>query len=449
MNRLSIAALPLLGLTLAAPRLPAQEPAPAGGLVDRIVAVVGDSAILKTDLDEEVFRIVASRGDSLPDDPAALERLYREALENRIDELVLLQAAERDSVTVEQDAVARRVEQELAQRREALGGESAFHAALRQQGTTLTEFRAELERQVRRQGVIETYLAKLQRERRPPPVTESEARGYFEAQKDRLGQRPAILSFQQVVVRPRPTDSALAAARAEAEEVLAKLRAGEDFQDLARRYTDEPGGRERAGDLGWFRRGQMVPEFERVAFALPPGAISGIVETGFGFHIIKVEKTKGAERQARHILFRPEVTPEDIAHTETVAREVADRMRAGEPLDSLLARYGDTALQSPGSLLAPRVGPVPRDRLAQLPAPYAAAFANVQKGQVLDPFRLTGVAEGNHWVVAQITELTEAGEYDWNDPELRSRIREQLERQKLAEEVIREMRARTYIDIRS
>lgn len=448
MNRLRIAALPLLALVLGAPALHAQAPAPASGLVDRIVAVVGDSVVLKTDLDEEVFRIVAASGQPLPEDPAALERLYRQALDAKVNELLIIQAATRDSVTVDDADVTRIAEDELSRQRRAIGGEQAFAEAIRQTGMTIDEYRRELERQIRRQRIIDTYLGTLRQNRRPPPVTESEAREYFESQRSRLGQRPATISFEQVIVRPQPTDSARAAARAEAEEVLDMLRDGADFEELARRYTDEPGGRERAGDLGWFRLGQMVPEFERVAFALPPGAISGIVETSFGFHIIKVEKVKGGERQARHILFRPEMTEADYARTETIANEVAERMRAGEPIDSLVAEYGDASLQVAGGLFAPRVGPIRLDALAELPPPYASALADASQEQVLKPFRLTGVGEGNHWVVARVTGLTEAGEYSWDDPDLRSRVRTQLERQKLMEEVIRELRDRTYIDIR-
>lgn len=441
MDRLRIATLLVLALGLTARATHAQNPEPDRQIVDRVVAVVGDSAILKTDLDEEVFRILASTGQrELPADQASRDRLYQTALDARINEYLMLIAAARDSVTVNDADVQRQVEQQITQQLRAFGGEAAFEQALREQGLTLPGYRHEMTRQVRNQGIIETYLAKLRRDRRPPPLTDKQVREYFEQQRDQLGDRPATVTFELVTLAPRAGDSARAAARTEAEQILQRIRSGEDFAQLARRYSQDPGSRERGGDLGWFRENQMVPEFSAVAFALPPGAISGVVESPFGFHIIKVEKTKGAERQARHILIIPELTTADEERTRATATDVMEKMRTGVPIDSLVKQFGDPADKDQG-----KVGPFPKE---QLPAPFDEILANVSAGELVGPFTRPG-QRGDRWAVLKVTNVTEQGPYRWEDPFVQMRIRQQLEQQLLLEEIVKELKESTFVDLRN
>jgi peptidyl-prolyl cis-trans isomerase SurA len=428
----------VIALVLAAPvTARAQEPAQAQEpeLVDRVVAVVGDSAILASDIAEQIERRRAM-GQPIPTDPAALDALRRQELDMLVNEMVLLQAAQRDSIIVTDADVQAQVNATLTEQERRFGGRAALEAALAAEGTTLEAYRRTVAEGVRRAGIRQQYQARIQRDRRPPPVRESEVREFFEARRGELGRRPATIEFEQLVVKAAPSDSARAAALAEAEQALAELRDGQDFAAVARRFSDDPGTREQGGELGWFRRGRMVPEFERAAYALRPGQVSGIVETAFGFHIIRVDRVRGPERLARHILIRPEITQADQARTRGRAEEVAAALRSGASLDSLATLYHDPAEQS-------RVGPVLQD---SLPAPYVTELRGRAAGEVVGPFRVPGTGEA--FAVARVENVTSAGEYTYDDEDLRAQIRSFLQREKLMEEVLGELRDRTYIDIR-
>ncbi len=424
----------VFALTLALPMAAAaQDPQP--DMVDRVVAVVGDSAILASQVEEQIERRRAF-GEPVPTDPEALAQLRRQELESLVNELVMIQAAQRDSIAVAPSDVEAQVAATLSEQERRFGGRTAFEAALEAEGMSLQQYRETVAEGVRRAGIRQQFEAVLQRDRRPPPVTDAEVREFFEARRAELGRRPATIEFAQVVVTPEPSDSARAAATAEAQRAIEALREGEDFETVARRFSDDPGTRDRGGDLGWFRRGRMVPEFDRAAFALRPGQTSGIVETPFGLHLIKVEKVKGPERLVRHILIRPEITAADHAETRARAEAVATQLRAGASVDSLIEAVHDAAEP-------PHVGPALQD---SLPEPYRTQLRGVQTGQVVGPFAVPGATES--FAVVHVEDMTAAGEYTIEDEEMRMQIRQFLQREKLMREVLDELRRRTYIDIR-
>lgn len=424
----------VLALALALPLgAMAQEPGPER--VDRIIAVVGDSAILASDVEEQIERRRAV-GQPVPASGPELEQLRRQELESLINELVMIQAAQRDSIAVAPTEVQAQVDATIAEQERRFGGRAAFEAALQAEGMTLNDYRRVVAEGVRRSGIRQQFEAVLQRDRTPPPVSDAEVRAFFEQRSAELGPRPATIEFTQVVVTPEPSDAAREAALEEARAALEAVRGGEDFATVARRHSDDPGSRDQGGDLGWFRRGRMVPAFERPAFALRPGQVSNIVETGFGFHIIKVERVRGPERLVRHILIRPEITAEDRARTRERAEEVASKVRAGASLDSLIAEVHDAAEES-------RVGPALQD---SLPEPYRTQLRGASTSAVVGPFAVPGAEES--YAVVRVDEVIEAGEYSIEDDDMRVQIRQFLQREKLMREALDELRSRTYIDIR-
>ncbi len=129
-------------------------------------------------------------------------------------------------------------------------------------------------------------------------VTDKEVKDYYENHKSEF-TRPEQVRARHILIKvsPNADKKALAKAKKKAEEIRAKALKGEDFAKLAEKYSDDPGSRGRGGDLGYFQKGRMVPEFEKAAFSLKVGEISKPVRTSFGYHIIKVEGKRPSQQQ--------------------------------------------------------------------------------------------------------------------------------------------------------
>lgn len=444
---IALLSAPFLAAAAAAqePDLP-QPPLPDAGervpqLLDGIAAVVGDSIVLRSQVDEQLVDL-ARAGQQLPSDPVALDALRDEVLKTLIDELVLVQAALQDSVVVPEEEIQDRVDAEI-ERVEASyrsqGGAPAMQAALQREGLTLDEYRSLLATRFRKRETIGAYLRQMRQTRGYPPVTERDVREIYEEQKDQLGQRPATVSFRQVVISPTPSEEARATALEEIRGIRDELAAGADFATLARRHSDDPGSRQRDGCLGWFRRGVMVDEFEDVAFSMQAGQVSGIVETPFGFHIIKLDRAKGPERSACHILVRPEVDDADRAAARALADSVASALRGGGDLEAIIEAHHDDAEES-------RVGPFPRNLMEQQQPAYAGAIAGAEVGDILGPIQLDDPSGGEKFAVVVLTDVSEAGEFSYE--EAAPTLRQQLQDQRLFQEVVGELRERMYVDLR-
>ncbi len=430
MPKVTLRLLPLW--LLAAAPLAAQQPSPE--VPDRILAVVGDSIVLKSDVDLLMMQYQQS-GQTITD----TAEVYRGILENRVNELLIVQAAVRDtSIHILDEQVSTLVQQELEARRRQFGGEQQFQAALKESGMTMEDLRNMLAGDIRTRMMMREYIGKVSRERRPPPVSDDELRRYFEENRAQFGRRPETISFTQVVILPRASDSARAEARAKLEEAMKEIAAGADFATVARKYSDDPSTRERGGDLGWFRSGAMVREFDQMAFAMQPGQISPIIETSFGFHIIKLEKVRGAERQARHILVVPTVTGADAERMRATADSVIEKLQAGANVDSIVRAIGDPNEQS-------RVGPYPVDRL---PAPYNTVLNDVDPGMVVGPVLLPTATGASKFAVIKVTDRKPAGEFSLSDPQFRAQLQRSVAENRLVEEIIQDLKQRTHVEIR-
>ena len=411
--------------------------APATIPVDRVVAVVGNQVILWSDVMNSINQQRAA-GLQLPPDSAGQAALAREALNALVDEEILVQKALLLKLEVTPDEVNRSVDEQIKRVRGQFEAEEAYRTEIRNAGFgTPEEYRRTLYEQYYRRAMQQRAFEELRKTAVGRNVSDEEIQAAFAENRAQLERAPATVTFRQVVVAPKPTDSAKARARAKADSLLVEIRAGGDFEQIARRESMDPASKPQGGDLGWNRRGAMVPEFERVMFSLTPGQISPVIETAFGYHIIKVDRVQAAEVKARHILITPVIDSADMTRAREEAVLVATQLRAGASFDSVANKHHDPAEER--GILQPFV----RD---SLPASYTAAIAGKAAGEVTDPFELPSPRGTSKWAVVQMVTVNEAGEFD--EAEVKERIRQQLVAERATRALLDELRGQTFVSLR-
>lgn len=212
----------------------------------------------------------------------ATARAYRQAMEELVSRELLVQEAMARKLS----AVDSEVDAEYDRMHAGLKDETAWAAYLGKQGLDVPAFKKEL----RVRHTVNALLQKV-REEVPGPVSDADAKKYYDGNPQLFTSGPRVRASHILILVPADTDAAKKAAlRKKAEELLKRAKGGEDFAALARANSEDQGSGARGGELPVFGKGQMVPPFEAAAFALPAGAVSDLVESQFGFHIIKVHE---------------------------------------------------------------------------------------------------------------------------------------------------------------
>jgi peptidyl-prolyl cis-trans isomerase SurA len=435
---LALAALLPVGIAAQTPATTASRPIPPTLPIDRVVAIVGDQPLLWSDVLTSINQRRA-QGMQLPPDSAGQAALARQVLGELIDEEILVQKAKEMKLEVVESDITSAADRQIKQVRAQFPTDEDYRNELRRAGLgSPDEYRKSLIDQYRRQQYQQKAFAELKKTAKPVNVSDEDITAAFERSKSELQKRPATVTFRQIVVAPHASDAAKAKARARADSLLAEIRKGGDFEQIAKRESMDPGTKQLGGDLGWNRRGSgLVPEFEAVMFALRPGEVSPVIETAFGYHIIRVDRVQSAEVKARHILIAPVIDSADVARARVEADSVAAQWRRGVSYDSLVKKHHDPT-EEKGVLQ-----PFPRD---SLPASYSSALTGAKAGDVTAPFELANPRGAPKFAVLQVVTATDAGEY--KESEIRDQIREQLSDERSIRALLDELRKQTYVSIK-
>jgi peptidyl-prolyl cis-trans isomerase C len=247
------------------------------------VAIVNGTPIVQADLDRGMEGVIQRRARSgAPMDEAQLKTIRMDVLNNLINRELLNQESKKQKIAVTDD----QVNDKLSKIKQRFKGDDEFKEMLAKMKMTEAQIKTQLKEDLAIQSLIDKQVVdKI-------TVTEQDAQAYYDTHPEAFKQ-PEQIKASHILVKVDPKDDPAKKdeARKKIDTVQEKLKSGSDFATLAKEESDCP-SKEKGGDLGYFGKGQMVKPFEDAALALAPGETSGVVETQFGYHIIKLTDKK-------------------------------------------------------------------------------------------------------------------------------------------------------------
>ena len=346
-------------------------------VIDEVLWVVGDEAILKSDV-EQARLYYMMQGQPIEGDPYCVipEQLA-------IQKLFLHQAAI-DSVEVTEQEVINAVEDEINRRVSQIGSREKMEEYF---GKSSMKIREELRETMRDRMVVERMQQQLFENIN---VTPAEVRKRFEQMKEEeIPFVPTQVEVQIITQQPEIPLEEIERVKGELREYTERINSGDaQFSTLALFYSQDPESARRGGELDFFGRGEMVPEFSTVAFNLTdPTKVSKIVETEFGFHIIQLIEKRGDRIRARHILRKPEVPGESINSALQRLDSIATDIREGkQTFEEAVTLSDDKNTRKNFGLMSNEMTLSSRFELQELPQEVAKAVYTMKVGEVSAPF---------------------------------------------------------------
>lgn len=282
--------------------------------VDKVIAVLGSDVILLSELNQQYVMYLNSGN---PVD----EKVKCYIMQQMLIQHLLKQQAEIDSVMVDDKQVDDELDRRMRTQIQRAGGQDKLEEFLNKSVLQYKdELRPDVKDQLQANKMQGTITEKVS-------VTPLEVKKYFDTyKKDSLPDIPAEYEIGEIVVHPELTKSEKQRFYDKLDAIRLRVKSGEDFGFLAKTYSEDPGSAPEGGDLGFFDRTMMAKEFTAYAFKLKPGEVSPVFETEFGFHVLQVVERRGEQVHARHILVRPQSTPQSMDRAKLHADSIYNNL---------------------------------------------------------------------------------------------------------------------------
>lgn len=348
--------------------------AQTGQIIDEVIAVVGNTPILRSEFDILVAQI--------DPDIEVTDELKCEILKNLIIEKLLVHQAEIDSIEVTEEEVNDRIDNNIRFFERQMNSRANIEKYL---GMSVEAYKKQIYPKVKAQMLKDKMLQKVQSEIK---ITPKEVRAFYsKIPNDSLPFISSEVEVAQIVMKPTYSPEAKEIALDQLTNLRSRIMAGENFNRLASIYSEDPGSKMSGGLLPEFGRGEMVPEFERAAFTMKKDSVSEIIETRYGYHILKLIDKRGDKVIVRHILIRPKLIESDLELCQSKLDSLLIQLRAGKiKLCDAVKDYSEDeeTKQNCGYFTDPNIGSqrIPFDYLER---DIATELVKLKPGQYSEP----------------------------------------------------------------
>ena len=351
----------------------------ADNIIDEVIWVVGDEAILRSEVEEERIR-AQYEGHQIPGDP------YCYIPEQLAVQKLFLHQAELDSVVVSESTVSHQVDMRMDYYISQIGSKEKMEEYFRK---TSSEIREEMMTSVRNQMTIQQMQSKLTEHIKPTPA---DIRRYYNTlPADSLPVIPAHVEVQVISFEPIVPQEEIDRVKGQLREFTDRVTSGRaDFAMLARLYSEDTESAKRGGELGFVGKGQLVSEFADVAFNLnDPKRVSRIVQTEYGYHIIQLIEKKGDRINCRHILLRPRVSATDkvksLEKLDSIRTLIVDSAKLTFEQAVIMYSQDKNTVMNAGLMTNPNSGGT-QFEFQDLPSDVAKQVYTMKEGEVSQPF---------------------------------------------------------------
>ena len=400
---------------------------------DKIIAIVGNDVVLQSDLNFQLYTYMQQNNiQEVSND------MVQQVFQNLVSEKLMLAKAEQDSIFISTDEVNKQVEGRIREMVAQFGSEKNVEEAY---GLTIPKIKNLLKDQTERN--MKLTRVKQAKFGYGINATKPEVIKFYNDYKDSLPMVPETYDLSQIIRIPKITEDAKFIAREKAEKILDSLKAGGSFEELAKRNSDDSLSAIQGGALGKSKKGSFVKEFEDAAFLLKPGEISGIVESEFGYHIIKLNDKSGDFITCQHILVKfPRLEAADFTEINFL-KDLKTKINSGQiTFNKAAVEYSQDPKTAADS---GHIGKLSVTNLDQL---EIAALTPLSIGEISDPVKVGDERYYGYYMYRVNDKFPEHKATLESDYVLIEQYAQRYKEQKLLGEWLEELKKTIYLEIK-